>query len=338
MAMTYGHVYVARVAFGAKDAQTVKAFLEAESYPGPSLIIAYSHCIAHGYDLALRRRAAEAGGRLRLWPLYRYDPRRIAPGRAAARSSTPAPPKIPSTQYMRNETRFRMVEQLDPERFKRLPDAAETQTRQRVAVYEQLAEHHRAAGRRRRGRRPSRARGEELGGGRPWTFSTTYLGLKLPHPLMPGASPLVDDLDTVRRLEDAGAAAIVMHSLFEEQITREQVAHVRRHRVARRVLRRGAHLLPEPRGVPPRARRVPRAAAPDQGRRCRSRSSPRSTAPRRGGWLEYAQLIEQAGADALELNVYYARHRPRRDRRARSSSARSRWSRGAQGRHASRWR
>ncbi len=55
-------------------------------------------------------------------------------------------------------------------------------------------------------------------------LSTTYLGLKLPHPLMPGASPLVDDIDTVRKLEDAGAAAIVMHSVFEEQITREQVA------------------------------------------------------------------------------------------------------------------
>jgi len=55
-------------------------------------------------------------------------------------------------------------------------------------------------------------------------LSTSYLGLKLPHPLMPGASPLVDDLDTVRKLEDAGAAAIVMHSIFEEQITREQVA------------------------------------------------------------------------------------------------------------------
>ena len=58
-------------------------------------------------------------------------------------------------------------------------------------------------------------------------LSTTYLGFRLPHPFVPGASPLVDDLDTVRRLEDAGAAAIVMHSLFEEQITREQVATTR---------------------------------------------------------------------------------------------------------------
>ena len=94
MAMAYGNVYVARVAFGAKDAQTVKAFQEAESYDGPSLIIAYSHCIAHGYDMAYgaeqQKLAVDSG----VWPLYRYDPRRVGPGRAAARRSTPATPKI----------------------------------------------------------------------------------------------------------------------------------------------------------------------------------------------------------------------------------------------------
>src|SRR5690606_37592886 len=75
MAMSYGNVYVARVAFGAKDTQTVKAFLEAESYPGTSIIIAYSHCIAHGYDLAhgidQQKLAVDTG----YWPLYRFDPR-----------------------------------------------------------------------------------------------------------------------------------------------------------------------------------------------------------------------------------------------------------------------
>ena len=80
MAMNYGHVYVASVAFGARDAHTVKAFVEADSYPGPSLIIAYSHCIAHGYDLAYgadqQKRAVQSG----IWPLYRFDPRRVAQG------------------------------------------------------------------------------------------------------------------------------------------------------------------------------------------------------------------------------------------------------------------
>ena len=76
--MAYGHVYVAQVAMGAKDSQTLKALIEAESYPGPSLVIAYSHCIAHGYDLCHglehQKLATESG----YWPLYRYDPRRAA--------------------------------------------------------------------------------------------------------------------------------------------------------------------------------------------------------------------------------------------------------------------
>ena len=86
LANMYGHVYVARVAFGAKMVQTVQAFLEAEAYNGPSLIIAYSHCIAHGYDMAQgaaqQKLAVESG----VWPLYRFDPRRIVKGRAATQS------------------------------------------------------------------------------------------------------------------------------------------------------------------------------------------------------------------------------------------------------------
>ncbi len=138
MAMGYGHVYVARVAFGAKDAQTLSAFLEAESYPGPSLIIAYSHCIAHGYDMvfgAEQQKLAVSSG---VWPLYRFDPRRVAAGEPPLKLDSP-PPKTAARDYMRNETRFRMVEKLDPDRFKRLLAAAERDARQRYAVYQQLA-------------------------------------------------------------------------------------------------------------------------------------------------------------------------------------------------------
>jgi pyruvate-ferredoxin/flavodoxin oxidoreductase len=138
MAMAYGHVYVARVAFGAKDVQTLKAFQEAESYPGPSLIIAYSHCIAHGYDMAYgceqQKLAVDSG----VWPLYRFDPRRVAQGQPPLLLDS-GEPKIPARQYMRNETRFRMVEKLDPVRFKRLLAMADRQARQQVAVYKQLA-------------------------------------------------------------------------------------------------------------------------------------------------------------------------------------------------------
>jgi pyruvate-ferredoxin/flavodoxin oxidoreductase len=138
MAMAYGHVYVARVAFGAKDVQTVKAFQEAESYHGPSLIIAYSHCIAHGYDMAYgaeqQKLAVDSG----IWPLYRFDPRRPAQGQPPLQLDS-GDPKISAKTYMRNETRFRMVEKIDPDRFKRLLMSAEKQARQRVAIYKQLS-------------------------------------------------------------------------------------------------------------------------------------------------------------------------------------------------------
>jgi pyruvate-ferredoxin/flavodoxin oxidoreductase len=138
MAMAYGHVYVARVAFGAKDVQTVKAFQEAESYDGPSLIIAYSHCIAHGYDMAYgceqQKLAVDSG----VWPLYRFDPRRTLQGQPPLTLDS-GDPKVTAKAYMRNETRFRMVEKLDPVRFKRLLISAEKQARQRVAIYKQLS-------------------------------------------------------------------------------------------------------------------------------------------------------------------------------------------------------
>jgi pyruvate-ferredoxin/flavodoxin oxidoreductase len=138
MAMGYGHVYVARVAFGAKDTQTVKAFQEADSYRGPSMIIAYSHCIAHGYDLAQGVEHQKAVVDSGIWPLYRFDPRRIAEGEPPLVLDS-GPPKTGVADYMRSETRFRMVEKMDPARFKRLLDEAQQFATQRIAVYQQLA-------------------------------------------------------------------------------------------------------------------------------------------------------------------------------------------------------
>jgi pyruvate-ferredoxin/flavodoxin oxidoreductase len=136
--MTYGNVYVARVAFGAKDHQTVKALQEAESYPGPSLVIAYAHCIAHGYDMAdgtnQQKLAVESG----TWPLYRFDPRRLAKGESPLQLDSP-PPKIPIENYMRNENRFRMLERVGPERWRTLVDAAQRDVDRRSALYQQLA-------------------------------------------------------------------------------------------------------------------------------------------------------------------------------------------------------
>lgn len=138
LAMTYGHVYVASIAMGAKDAQALKAFQEAESYPGPSLIIAYSHCIAHGYDLAhgaeQQKLAVESG----LYPLYRFDPRRSAKGEPPL-SLDSGPIKAHVRDYMKNEGRFRMVELQNPKRYAALVEAAERHAFQRHGIYEQLA-------------------------------------------------------------------------------------------------------------------------------------------------------------------------------------------------------
>ncbi len=138
MAMAYRNVYVAKVAFGAKDAQTLKAFQEAEAYPGTSLIIAYSHCIAHGYDLKFgldQQKAAVDSGH---WPLFRFDPRRVDGGEPALMLDS-GPPKIGLDKYVRGESRYRMVEQAHPERFKELMAHAQDNVTRRQALYEELA-------------------------------------------------------------------------------------------------------------------------------------------------------------------------------------------------------
>ncbi len=138
MAMSYGHVYVASVAFGAKDSHTVQAFQEAAGYDGPSLVIAYSHCIAHGYDLRFGAEQQKLAVNSGVWPLYRYDPRRVERGEPPLVIDAP-PGRVSVTEYMRNETRFRMVEKIDPERFRKLAAAASDHAARRVALYEQLS-------------------------------------------------------------------------------------------------------------------------------------------------------------------------------------------------------
>jgi pyruvate-ferredoxin/flavodoxin oxidoreductase len=127
------------VAFGAKMVQTAQAFLEAESYDGPSLIIAYSHCIAHGYDMAQgaaqQKLAVESG----VWPLYRFDPRRLVKGEAPLNLDY-GPPKPKVAEYMRNESRFRVIERADPARFKQFLEEAQAAAERRYSGYQQLAQ------------------------------------------------------------------------------------------------------------------------------------------------------------------------------------------------------
>ncbi len=141
MAIAYGYVYVARVAMGYSDQHTLKAFIEAESYDGPSIIIAYSHCISHGIDMAKGLEQQKLAVQSGLWPLYRFDPR------LAAQDKNPLQidfkePTIPVEQYMYNETRFRMLTQSDEERAETLLKLSGEDAKARWNFYSQLAAMH----------------------------------------------------------------------------------------------------------------------------------------------------------------------------------------------------
>jgi pyruvate-ferredoxin/flavodoxin oxidoreductase len=141
IAMAYGYVYVAHVAMGASDQQTLSAFLEADAYDGPSLIIAYSHCIAHGFDLRngleQQRLAVESGA----WPLYRFNPAWIAEGKNPLKIDS-REPKIPISKYAYNETRYRMLLQADEQRAEALMKLAQKDVQGRWDLYRQMAAMH----------------------------------------------------------------------------------------------------------------------------------------------------------------------------------------------------
>ena len=138
IAMTYGHVYVASVAMGAKDEHTLRAFLEAERYDGPALIIAYSHCIAHGINMTTAfsdQKTAVSSG---YWPLFRYNPELTAEGKNPFILDSAAP-KIPFKERADRENRFKMLEKSHPEKAKELLKLAQQDIYDRWAIYEQMA-------------------------------------------------------------------------------------------------------------------------------------------------------------------------------------------------------
>jgi pyruvate-ferredoxin/flavodoxin oxidoreductase len=139
ISMSYGYIYVATVAMGANDVQSVRAFLEAEAYDGPSIIIAYSHCIAHGIDMAsgmdAERRAVESGH----FPLYRFNPALAAEGKNPLRLDS-KPPKITFEEYAYNETRFKMLTKSRPEQAKEFLRMLGEEAHKKYRYLEQLAQ------------------------------------------------------------------------------------------------------------------------------------------------------------------------------------------------------
>jgi pyruvate-ferredoxin/flavodoxin oxidoreductase len=138
IAMQYGYVYVARVAMGAKDGQTVAALREADAYPGPAIVIAYSHCIAHGFPLHLgaeqQKLAVDSG----YWPLFRYDPRLAEKGENPFKLDS-GTPKIELSKFTANETRFGILKNVAPVRAAELAATAQLYVRRHFALYQHLA-------------------------------------------------------------------------------------------------------------------------------------------------------------------------------------------------------
>lgn len=138
IAMSYGNVYVAQVSAGANDMQLIKAMNEAEAYDGPSIIIAYCHCIAQGFNLAdgleHQKAAVETGS----WPLYRYNPNNIEEGKAPLMLDSKAPSK-PLSDYMSNETRFQIVNKMNPERYETLLNKAQENVKEKRELLEHMS-------------------------------------------------------------------------------------------------------------------------------------------------------------------------------------------------------
>jgi pyruvate-ferredoxin/flavodoxin oxidoreductase len=138
IAMSYGSVYVAKVAMGAGDMHTVKAFLEAEAFDGPSIIIAYSHCIAHGYDMAHGMDQQKAAVNSGYWPMFRYNPTLAAQGKNPFQLDSRTP-NLPLKDYIYNETRYTMLAKSNPEEAKRLLELAQGDVAARWKLYEHMS-------------------------------------------------------------------------------------------------------------------------------------------------------------------------------------------------------
>jgi pyruvate-ferredoxin/flavodoxin oxidoreductase len=138
LASDYGHVYVATAAYGAKDVQTLRVFHEAESYAGPSLIVAYSPCIAHGYDMLYNQRQQELAVKSGHWPLFRFDPRQAETGANPFKLDSAAPSQ-PIKAFMESETRFAMLQRSHPEAAQRFLEQAQQDAERRFRMYQEMA-------------------------------------------------------------------------------------------------------------------------------------------------------------------------------------------------------
>ena len=300
MAVAYGNVYVAQIAMGASPQQTVDAFLEAEAHDGPSLIIAYSHCIAHGINMRFGMRQQKLATECGHWPLYRYKPASDEPGRPEFRLDSSAP-SIPIKTYAYNEIRYKMLAFTRPEDAAQLLEQAQQDAIQRWNLYKDMAERwpSTSPGRHGMSRQPRDPRDGVL-----MNLTTRYMGLTLKNPLVASASPLSQRLETIRQLEDCGASAVVMFSLFEEQIRHDAGALDYFMSVGTDSFGEALSYFPVVEGCevgPTQYLELIRKASAAVD--IPIIASLNGTTDR--GWIDFATLMEEAGAKAIELNIYY---------------------------------
>jgi len=138
IAMSYKNVYVASVAMGSNDAQTVRAFMEAEAYPGPSIIIAYSQCIAHGIDMAKGMDQQKAAVESAYWTLYRYNPTLAAEGKNPLKLDS-KPPKRHVREYTSQETRFTILNRINPTLATEYSERLDKAAKEKYDYYAKLA-------------------------------------------------------------------------------------------------------------------------------------------------------------------------------------------------------
>ena len=245
IARSYGNVYVAQIAIGSNDLQATKAMVEAEAWPGPSLVIAYSTCIAHGIEMSTSMSHQKDAVRSGYWPLYRFSP-------SAAEDGTPfqldsKAPTIPVSEFVASEARFAILARTNPERAAELGALLQGDADERWRYYSQLATSSApshtatpvdfdAVERRSRGRNErTHDRSHD-----------PYLGLTLRTPIVASAGPLTREVDPIRRLVDAGASAIVLPSLFEEEILLEERSSTQRSWPGRTTSQRRSTTSPTP--------------------------------------------------------------------------------------------
>ena len=272
IARSYGNVYVAQVSMGANDLQTTKALLEADAWPGPSLVIAYSTCIAHGIDMSKSMTHQKDAVKSGYWPLYRFHPSEIEGGKPFKLDSST--PSIPIADFVATETRFAVLQRTHPERAAELAALAQADADERWHYYQQLAGIERTVPHVHRPDPEIVPEVESDAGYRYDERGGPGMTVDLAHPLPGPRAPLADR--RLGRAAERGAGhgpapgargrrsdrpAVAVRGGDPDRGDRAQPLA----RAGHRALRRGARLLPGGRRVRRRGRSLPRLARTDQG-------------------------------------------------------------------------